>query len=194
MGLFDRFGLGRREAPAHGPAADPVMPAAGTAADEQAIARYRYLLRTAPPEAIEQAHSEAFAQLTPEQRGKVLESLHDVPGSERAAVLREGTTPGALARAATRAELKRPGTMERAFAGGPGLGTMMGGTMLSSMAGMVLGSMVAQHFLHDHPADAAAATGSDAASDTRAAQAPAADDAGFADAGGDAGFDGGFDV
>jgi hypothetical protein len=29
-------------------------------ADEQAIARYRYMLKTAPPETIEQAHAEAF--------------------------------------------------------------------------------------------------------------------------------------
>lgn len=188
MGLFDRFG--RRAASTQGPAADPVMPTPAQSADDQAIARYRYLLRTAPPEAIEQAHAEAFAQLTPEQRRRVLATMHDVPDHERAAVLHEGATPSALARAATRAELRRPGTMERAFAGGPGLGTMMAGTMLSSMAGMVLGSVVAQHFLHDHAADApAAGAGPEAA----AADAPAADEGGFADAGGDAGFDGGFD-
>ena len=29
--------------------------------DEQALARYRYMLKTAPPETIEQAHIEAFA-------------------------------------------------------------------------------------------------------------------------------------
>ncbi len=38
----------------------------GQPTDEQAIERYRYLLRTAPPEAIEEAHAEAFAQLTVE--------------------------------------------------------------------------------------------------------------------------------
>src|SRR5829696_5902448 len=36
--------------------------------DEIAVERYRYLLRTAPPETIEQVHEEAFAKLTPEQR------------------------------------------------------------------------------------------------------------------------------
>ena len=40
--------------------------------DEQAIARYRYMLKTAPPETIEQAHAEAFAHLTPEHRGRIL--------------------------------------------------------------------------------------------------------------------------
>ena len=32
--------------------------------DQQAVERYRYLLQTAPPEAIEQAHAEAFSRLT----------------------------------------------------------------------------------------------------------------------------------
>jgi hypothetical protein len=36
-----------------------------TPADQQAIERYRYLVRTAPPQAIEQAHEQAFAQLSP---------------------------------------------------------------------------------------------------------------------------------
>jgi hypothetical protein len=42
------------------PAAAPQEPhgVAAPSADDQAIARYRYLLRTAPPEAIEQAHAE----------------------------------------------------------------------------------------------------------------------------------------
>ena len=46
---------GRRRAPAQ-------------SADEQAVERYRYMLRTAPPESSERAHEEAFARLTPEQR------------------------------------------------------------------------------------------------------------------------------
>src|SRR4029453_19468509 len=46
-------------------------------ADEQAIARYRYMLKTAPPETIEQAHAEAFAQLTPEQRRQGLQKSGD---------------------------------------------------------------------------------------------------------------------
>ena len=41
--------------------------------DEQALQRYRYMLQTAPPETIEQAHREAFAKLTPEQRQLVLQ-------------------------------------------------------------------------------------------------------------------------
>ncbi len=37
--------------------------------DKQALERYQYMLKTAPPDDIERAHEEAFAQLTPDQRG-----------------------------------------------------------------------------------------------------------------------------
>jgi hypothetical protein len=143
MGLFDRFrdGLGIQR---------PLAPS--TSADEQAIARYRYLLRTAPPETIEQAHAEAFAQLTPEQRQRVLADLVEaIPADERAAAVRGGDGPGPLARVATRAELRQPGVLERVFGGAPGaapgMGSFFAGSLLSSMAGTVLGSMIAQHFL-----------------------------------------------
>jgi len=129
-------------------------------ADAQAIARYRYLLRTAPPEAIEQAHAEAFAQLTPEQRRRLLDELAaDMPEAERNAAWRSGDQPGALARVATRAELREPGTMERAWnrmsaspAPGMGLGGMFAGSFLASMAGTVLGSVMAQQFFSHHEA------------------------------------------
>src|SRR5215210_4634383 len=52
--------------------------------DEQALARYRYMLRTAPPDAIEQAHAEAFAKLSPEQRALALRELaNQAPEHER---------------------------------------------------------------------------------------------------------------
>jgi hypothetical protein len=68
--------------------------------DEQAIARYRYMLKTAPPEIIEHAHAEAFAQLTPEQRLLVLQKIAEsVPAPERALAEQSGANPQALARA-----------------------------------------------------------------------------------------------
>jgi hypothetical protein len=154
MGLWDRFGRGTGAQPASD--TQPLT-------DEQAIARYRYMLRTAPPDAIEQAHAEAFAALTPEQRRIVLEELkREMPDFERAAATRAGDSPGALAQLATRAEIRRPGAMERIFGGvgaapagsgfgGAGLGSMMAGSFLASMAGTVLGSFVAQHFFQTHP-------------------------------------------
>ena len=87
--------------------------------DEQALARYRYMLQTAPPEEIERAHEEAFARLTPDQRRQALAALAQVvpPGEIR------GDDPASLARTATRAEVRQPGTIERAWgSGGGGIG------------------------------------------------------------------------
>ena len=39
---------------------------------DQAVKRYQYLLRTAEPDQIEQAHEHAFASMTPEERQQVL--------------------------------------------------------------------------------------------------------------------------
>ena len=120
------------------------------------------MLKTAPPETIEQAHAEAFAQLTPEQRRRVLEELSNAtPALERPAFSHAADSPGELARLATRAEIRQPGVLERVFGRvqpgpaaasmGPSMGAMFGGTLLSSMAGTVLGSMIAQHFFNSHP-------------------------------------------
>lgn len=185
MGFFDRF---RNDAAAAGP----------SAADQQAIARYRYLLKTAPPDAVEQAHAEAFAQLTPEQRRLLLNELSgDMPASERDAALRAGETPGALARVATRAELREPGAMERAWnrmgaAPGSGLAGMFGTTLLGSLAGTVLGTMIAHQFFDQHP-------GADGPFGSEAAGGSVADDswqqADAADAADAGDFDGGsFDI
>jgi hypothetical protein len=116
-------------------------------ADEQALARYRYLLRTAPPEAIEQAHAEAFSQLTPGQRAQALRELsRELPSSERTADTRADAQT--LARVATRAELRQPGTLERSFGrGGVGPGGMLAGGLLSSIAGGFIGTAIAHHFL-----------------------------------------------
>jgi hypothetical protein len=143
--------------------------------DQQAIERYRYMLRTAPPDDIERAHAEAFAQLTPEQRQLVLRELSaQVPESERPT----SDDPQQLARAATRAEMRQPGTMERTFGqvSGPGLG----GIFLSTLAGAFVGTAVADAFFGGSPGDTGAGTdATDAGTDSG--------DAHFADA--DAGGD-----
>src|SRR5215210_2067920 len=119
-------------------------------ADEQALQRYRYMLKTAPPETIEQAHEEAFAKLTPAQREQALRELAAVtPEGERAALAESRDDPKSLARLATRAEMRQPGTMERTFGGtsrGPGMGGM-GGTIFASLAAGFVGSIIAQQFL-----------------------------------------------
>ena len=181
MGLLDRL-FGRRRpdhdryrdagywqaAPQH--AGDqapppPPPPQGGAPTDQQAVERYRYLLRTAPPDQIEEAHAEAFAQLTPQQRQEVLVQLAAaVPSSERP----RSDDPRSLARAATRAEVRQPGTLERAFGGGfgggpgygpgygggygsgygrgyggAGFGSTLGASLLGTVGGLVVGTAVA---------------------------------------------------
>ena len=135
-------------------------------ADEQAIARYRYMLQTAPPEQLEAAHAEAFARLTPEQRQLALQQMAQaVPENERAGL---SDDPRSLARAATRAEIRQPGTMERLMnnrggAGGiggiggggigggalGGMGGMLAGSLLTSLAGGFIGSSIANSFFNN---------------------------------------------
>jgi hypothetical protein len=112
--------------------------------DQQAVERYRYLLRTAPPDDIERAHEEAFSRLTPEQRAQVLRELsQEVPATE----VPSGDDPGSLARMATRAEMREPGTLERTFGRmqGPGFG----GMFLSTLAGAFVGTAIAGAIFDD---------------------------------------------
>ena len=116
--------------------------------DAEAIARYRYLLRTAPPEQIEQAHAEAFARLSPEQRRAVLAEMgRTLPPEE----LPRSADPQAMARTATRAEMMRPGYLTRTFGGvgvgGMGMGGVFASSMLGSIAGIVVGSAIAGSLL-----------------------------------------------
>ncbi|RBY76480.1 hypothetical protein DQ239_13025 [Blastococcus sp. TF02-09] len=180
MGLLDRlFGRSRQQHTTgygqayqgqgyQGPGRYARQPDGQPLPDEQAVARYRYLLRTAPPEQIEQAHAEAFAQLTADQRQQVLAQLAAaVPAGERPRTDDADT----LARVATRAEMRQPGTLERAlggygpgygsgygpgygpgygrggygpgYGGGMGMGGMIGGSLLGTIGGLVIGTAVA---------------------------------------------------
>ena len=96
-------------------AAPPVPPARQLSDDELAVERYRYLLRTAPPESdrggarrgVREAHARSSA------RPSIASLAEQTPAGERLV----SDEPSALARAATRAELRSPGSMERAFNG-----------------------------------------------------------------------------
>jgi hypothetical protein len=140
-----------------------------TMTDDQALARYRYLLATAPPQDIERAHEEAFAKLTPDQRRQALEALARVvpPGEIR------GDDPASLARTATRAEIREPGTIERVWGPGgsaPGLGSFF----LTTLAASFIGTAIAQSFFDNDPAGAA----EDAAGDSSTADAGGVGDGG----------------
>ena len=153
--------------------------------DQQAIERYRYMLRTAPPDDVERAHAEAFGRLTPEQRALVLRELSrqvpvaEVPGSD---------DPQSLARMATRAEVRAPGTMERTFSQ-VGAGPGMGGIFLSTIAGAFIGTAIADAFVADPAIDPAAAGG-----DQVAGESGEADNAGDAGDGGEFADGGDFDA
>jgi len=157
--------------------------------DEQAVERYRYLLRTAPPETIEEAHAEAFAKLTPEQRRMVLQELDStLTPAERAAGAPYDEDPRSLARLATRAEMRQPGTLERTWSGMPagmGMGGFMMGNFMSTIAGVIIGSAIADAFLGDAGYNEGSAEAADAPADTSGAEGGdfAAGDSGFGDFG-----------
>ena len=171
--------------------------------DEIAVERYRYLLRTAPPETIEQVHAEAFSKLTPEQRDLLFSELtaNAAPGDAP-----KDNAPASLAVSATRSELRNPGTMERSMAGGaPGFGSMVASSLLGTVAGYVIGSALVSAFMPDFgatdatAADAGAETGAETGADSGAdtgADAGADAGGGFGDfgdfGGGDFGGDFGF--
>ena len=183
MGFLDRL-LGNEA-----PRPERTRPTAPSS-DAQALDRYRYMLQTAPPETIEQAHEEAFAKLTPEQRQQVLAGLAaSAPASEKAAIERTPVDDTrALARTATRAEIRQPGTMERTL-GGAGMG--LGASLLSSFAMGFVGSMVANSFF-----SAMGGFGDEQAHGESQGENDEghADDTEHADNGDDGGFDdGGFD-
>jgi hypothetical protein len=184
MGFLDRLFGTDQPAPAPRPRPSTEPP---KSEDELAIERYRYLLRTAPPETIEQVHAEAFSKLTDPQRQQVLAELSaGLPSAEQP----RSSNPQDLARAATRAEYMQPGFMERTLGGrqegrsGPGFGSMIGSSILGTVVGYVIGSAIVSSFMAPAFADqggqdpAADASGSEAASDP-------GQDAGGADAGAD---------
>ena len=185
-----------------------------SAQDRQAIARYRYLLRTAPPEQIEEAHAQAFEQLSPSQRQQVLQEMtQSLPAGEQP----RSDDPRQLARAATRAEMQQPGYLQRTFGGrgygmGGGMGAGMGGGMmgavggslLGTVAGVVIGTAVADSLMggfdgsqeqQDGSADGGASgdqgSGDQGSGDQQQSDAGGgADQAGFDSAGGDPGWGG----
>jgi hypothetical protein len=188
MGFLDRlFGTEDDAAPATTRRRSPNE-------DERAIERYRYLLQTAPPETIEQVHAEAFSKLSESQRALVYEELSKGSGTGERPLSSE---PATLARAATRKEMREPGSLERSL-NGPSFGSMVGSTLLGTVAGYVIGSALVSAFLPwdgGSSGDASGDAGSDSGSDAGAgdASADAGGDFGGGDfGGGDFGGDFGF--
>ena len=182
MGLLDRLFGGTDTG-------EPPVPRPTDAAsddDARAVERYRYLLRTAPPATIEQVHAEAFAKLTDQQRALIYEELSSGAGTGERPLSSE---PATLARAATRAEMRQPGALERAVGGGAGgfgssgVGSSIAGSLLGTVAGYVIGSTLVSAFL---PWDGGWSGDADAGGGGQDAGADASADLGFD--GGDIGF------
>jgi hypothetical protein len=197
MSFLDRL-LGRTPAPT-GPQ-QPSRTGQPPDPDQVAVERYRYLLRTAPPDELERAHVEAFERLTPEQRAIARRDLEAAVAANEAPATDE---PQDLARAATRAELRQPGTLERTFGASQGPG--MAGSFLNTFAAVFVATSMAQLLFGsfgDPSADAAAdptaadATEADAgAADPADASSDVGDFGGFGtDIGGDFGDFGGFEI
>lgn len=183
MGFFDRlFGTEQR-------------PAAATtqrSEDEIAIERYRYLLRTAPPETIEQVHREAFAKLTPDQRQLLFDGLTENAPSGDAP---KSAEPAALAASATRSELRSPGVLERTMGGGlgggMGFGSMFASSLLGSVAGYVIGSALVGTFMGGFDGDGNNADSTDSTDSTDSGSDATDSSDASADSGADASADGG---
>lgn len=187
MGFFDRL-FGRTPRPSYGqssygqgsaqrgqqPYSPQNYPQRQPSQDEQAVARYKYLLRTASPEQLEQVHAEAFAKLTPQQRQQLLTELSQtLPAGEQV----RSDSPQDLARAATRAEMRQPGYLQNTFSrasfgGMGGMGMGMGGTIMGSMmgtiGGVIIGTAIADMLFDgfDHSPEAAAIGEGDYSGDT----------------------------
>src|SRR6267143_1457751 len=187
MGILDRS-FGQQQPPPPGDA----QPAPQELLDEQALQRYRYLVRTAPPQAIEEAHREAFDGLR--RRGS--NEVAAAPANERISDPSRND-PQTLARMATRAELRQPGFLEQRLGGtalgSPGLGGMFASSLLGSVVGSVIGSAIAHQFLGgsghlpaETPGDQSASNEVAADDDMDTADADASD---YDDVGGDIGGD-----
>jgi hypothetical protein len=218
MGFLDRL-FGTNSENEYRETTDRVRAAsAARSEDEIAVERYRYLLRTAPPETIEKVHEEAFNNLTGEQRKMLFAQLTAEAPRGEAPVADDAHS---LAVSATRSEMRRPGTMEKSLAnvsavngeagapaggsalggGAPGFGSMFGSSLLGSIAGYVIASTLMSAFL---PGPMGAdGGGGDAGSGEGGSGDNSSGDSGTADVGGDSsgdfasadgGFDGGFDV
>ncbi len=106
MGLIDRLFRGRR-----GSEEGDTRPLTA----EEALARWRYLVGTAPPEALSEAHGHALEALGEVPRAEVLQRLRaGLSALEPGAVV--PADPAAMMRAAARAERRTPGFLERALA------------------------------------------------------------------------------
>lgn len=115
----------------------------GRETDARGINRYRHILLNAPTESLEQAHTEAFAVLAERQRAALYEELSRGAGTGERPLSSE---PATLARSATRAERRAPGSLERTLRGADDRGKF-GGSLVETVAERVSSSPLVSAFL-----------------------------------------------
>ena len=98
-----------------------------------------------------------------------------------------GDDPASLARAATRAEMRQPGTIERAWGGNAGFG--LGSWFMTTLAASFIGTAIAQSFFDNDPGGTgvgalAAIRRGDAGTESAEGDGSDTADAGFDDGGG----------
>jgi hypothetical protein len=132
MGLLERLFRGSRT-----PGPSEARPVSGP----EALARWRYLVVTAPPEVLVAAHADGLAGLGADAQADVLHRVRTALSAlEPGAVApRE---PEVLVRAAARAERRAPGFLERALST-----DAPGRQALTTLASAVVATAVATPFL-----------------------------------------------
>ncbi|MFC5502028.1 hypothetical protein ACFPJ4_07220 [Lysinimonas soli] len=115
----------------------------GDIAHDRVLRRYRHVLGTAPIESLEQAHTEAFLDLREPQREAIYEELSRGAGTGERPLSSE---PATLARSATRAERRVPGSLERTLRSADERGGF-GGSLVVPVVDHVVGSPLVSAFL-----------------------------------------------
>jgi hypothetical protein len=137
MGLIDRIFRGRRA-----PESRDSRPLTA----EESLARWRYLLGAAPPDALSEAHGRALETLEELPRAEVLQRLRAALSALEPGAVVPGD-PAVLVRASARAERRAPGFLERALAA-----DARGRQGLTGFAAAVVATSAAAPFLRDFEA------------------------------------------
>ncbi|HEY4225072.1 MAG TPA: hypothetical protein VGM70_04615 [Pseudolysinimonas sp.] len=111
--------------------------------DDAVLRRYRHVLVTAPIESVEQAHAEAFLALRETQRAALYEELSRGSGTGERPLSSE---PATLARSASRAERRAPGTLENTLRAADERGGF-GGGLVAPVVDHVTASPLVSAFL-----------------------------------------------
>ncbi len=115
---------------------------------ERTLQRYRFIVRTAPPDEMEEAYVAAFTAIPGEQRVRLPGELAQMlPEEERASIYLNQHDPQTLARIAIAAEQHHAGSIERVLrAVDGGLRGLASSTLLNTFATAFVDSRTAQRF------------------------------------------------